>query len=142
MAVYSSSEYSTNAPIAVHGERKGVQMARATVACTAAPSTSDTLNFFYMPPGARVVGGYLSATDMDTNGSPTITLNIGDAGGAARLFSASTVAQAGTTSQTFAAGALDYPYAAKTLVTGVAQANAATGAAGSVTLTLLYVVEE
>jgi hypothetical protein len=128
--------------VAVHGERKGVQMARATVSCTAAPATTDTLNFFYLPPGARVVGGYLAASDMDTNGSPTITLNIGDAGAAARLFSASTVAQAGTTSQAFAAGALDYQYAAKTLVTGVAQAKAATGAAGSVTLSLLYVVEE
>ena len=142
MAVYSSSEILTNTPIAVHGERKGVQMARATVVCAAAPATTDTLNFFYLPPGARVVGGYLSATDMDTNGSPTLTLNVGEAGTPARLFSASTVGQAGTASQSFAAGALDYQYAAKTLVTGVAQANAATGAAGSVTLALLYVVEE
>ena len=77
-----------------------------------------------------------------TGGSPTLTLNVGEAGTPARLFSASTVAQAGTASQSFAAGALDYQYAAKTLVTGVAQANAATGAAGSVTLALLYVVEE
>lgn len=142
MATYSSTAYSTNAPIAFHGERAGVQMARAVITCTAAPSTSDALNFFYLPANARVVGGYLAASDMDTNGSPTIALNIGDAGSAARLFSASTVAQAGTTSTTFAAGALDYLYTAKTLITGVASANAATGAAGTVTLCLLYVVED
>ena len=142
MATYSSTDFLTNAPVAVHGERKGVQMARATVACAAAPATIDTLNFFFLPPSARVVGGYLSSTDMDTNGAPTITLNIGDAAAGARLFSAANVAQAGTTSTGFAAGALDYQYAAKTLITGTAQANAATGVAGSVTLTLLYVVEE
>lgn len=142
MATYTSATVANNRPIAYHGYRRNVQIARATVSCTAAPSTSDTLQFFYMPANARIVGGYLSSTDMDTNGSPTITLNIGDSGSAARLFSASTVAQAGTTSQTFAAGALGYQYTSKTLVTGTAQANAATGAAGTVELVLLYVVED
>lgn len=142
MATYSSPTYSQKRPIAYHGDRRDVQMARAVVTCAAAPSTSDTMNFFYMPANARIVGGYLLSSDMDTNVSPTITLDIGDSGGAARLFSASTVSQAGTTSTTFAAGALGYQYTAKTLVTGTAHANAATGAAGTVELCLLYVVED
>lgn len=142
MTTYISAPVANNRPIAYHGQFRNVQMRRAAVTCAASPATTDTLQFFYMPPNARVVGGYLLSSDMDTNGSPTITLNIGDAGSAARLFSASTVAQAGTTSQTFANGGLGYQYTAKTLVTGTAQANAATGAAGTVELVLLYVVED
>jgi len=142
MATYQSPAVANKNPVAVHGQRFNVQEFRQTVTCTAAPSTSDTLQFGYMPKGARVVGGYLTATDMDTNGSPTITLNIGDAGSAARLFSASTVAQASTLSLEQTVGGLDYQYTAKTLITGTAQANAATAAAGTVTLCLLYVVED
>lgn len=142
MATYNSTHVANKRPTAFHGFRRNVQVARAVVACTAAPSTSDTLNFFDMPKGAVVVGGYLKSDDMDTNGSPTITLNIGDAGSATRLFSASTVAQAGTAALEQTAGALGYQYTAKTRITGTAQANAATGAAGNVELCLLYVVED
>lgn len=141
MATYSSTNYSNNVPAASHGLSGNVKTAYASVSCTAAPSTSDTLNFFYLPAGARVVGGWLKASDMDTNGSPTLTLNIGDSGDADRLFAASTVGQAGTASNTFAATGILYQYASKTLITGVANANAATGAAGTVELCLHYVVE-
>lgn len=142
MATYSSPAYTAVNPVRVHGESSGVQTVVQTVTCTAAPATTDTLNFFYLPANSRVVGGWLSASDMDTNGAPTIALNIGDAGSASRYFAASTVAQAGTATQTMAATGLGYLNTSKTLVTGVASANAATGAAGTVTLCLQYVVED
>lgn len=78
---------------------------------------------------------------MDTGGSPSLTLNIGDSGDADRLFAASTVGQAGTLSSALATTGAGYQYTSKTLITGVANANAATGAAGTVNLTVLYVVE-
>lgn len=142
MATYSSSAYSNNGPIATHGPAGNVKVAYASITCTAAPATTDTLNFFYLPKGARALYWILEASDMDTNGSPTLTLNIGDSGSAARIFSASTVGQAGTAAVSTAVGGLAYSYTSKTLVTGVAQANAATGAAGTVDLTCLYVVED
>lgn len=142
MTVYASADVLTNAPVAVHGERKGVQMARATVNCTAPPSITDTFNFFYLPPGARVVGGYLSATDMDANLAPSLTFNIGDTGNPSRLFQGSVVGQAGTTTTAFAPGGLDYQYPVKTLVNGTVLNNAGNGVPGSLTLSLLYVVEE
>lgn len=142
MATYSSTAYSNVAPVAVHGQAAQVQTAYALVTCTAAPSTSDTLNFFYLPANARVLAAVLKASDMDTNGSPTITLNIGDSGSAARYFSASTSAQAGTVDASMAAAGRFFKTTAKTLVTGVAQANAATGAAGTVELMIEYVVED
>jgi hypothetical protein len=141
MATYSSSAYTNNDPIPLHGLGGSVKVKRAVVSCTAAPSTSDTLNFFYMPNGARVHLAILEADDMDTNGTPTLTLNVGDSGSATRLFSASTVGQAGTLSSAIATAGGDYLYTAKTLVTGVAANNAATGAAGTVTLTVFYTVE-
>jgi hypothetical protein len=142
MATYSSPAYSASNPVRAHGEGFTVQTVTATVTCTAAPSTSDTINFFYLPANARVVGGFLSSSDMDTNGTPTLALNIGDSGSASRYFSASTVGQAGTASTAIAVAGLGYLNTSKTLVTGVASNNAATGAAGTVTLNLQYVVED
>lgn len=141
MATYSSTNYSNRTPIAGSGAAASAKVAYATVSCTAAPSTSDTLNFFYLPIGARVIHSTLMATDMDTNGSPTLTLNIGDSGSAARLFSASTVGQAGTLSTAIATTGLGYQYTTETLITGTAANNAATGAAGTVTLIVTYTVD-
>jgi hypothetical protein len=144
MATYNSDKYSTTAqpPIASHGISGGVKALFATVVCAAAPATTDTINFGYLPKNARVLYAMLESTDMDTNGSPALTLNVGDSGSATRLFSASTVGQAGTASAATATAGLGYLTTDRTLITGVAQANAATGAAGTLYLTVLYTVEE
>lgn len=141
MATYTSPAVAGNQPIASPaGYADNVKVARAVVTCAASPATTDTMQFFYLPAGARVHLAVLEATDMDTGG-PTLTLNIGDAGAAARLFAASTVGQAGTVSTAIATTGADYQYTAKTLITGTAAANATTGAAGSVTLTVFYTIE-
>jgi hypothetical protein len=141
MAVYNSSQIANSAPALSHGAAGGVKVAFASVACTAAPSTSDTLNFFDLPAGSRVLFAVLEADDMDTNGTPLLALNIGDAGSAARLFSASTVGQAGTLSSAIATAGAGVSFTSKTRITGTASTNAATGAAGSVYLTVFYTVE-
>jgi hypothetical protein len=141
VATYNSTQVGNSLPTLTHGIAGNVKVAYGEVVCSAAPSTSDTLNFFDLPPNSRVLMAVLESDDMDTNASPTITLNIGDSGSATRYFSASTVAQAGTASTALAAGGVGFKNTAKTRVTGVAQANAATGAAGTVRLAMLYVVE-
>lgn len=141
MATYTSDNVKSRRGIAAGGSVGDVKVAYAEVTCGAAPSTTDTIEFFYLPAGARVLMATLEATDMDTNGAPTITLNVGDSGSATRLFSASTVAQAGTASSALAVAGAGHKYTSKTLITGVAAANATTGAAGTVYLTVLYVVE-
>lgn len=141
MATYSSPQYVNNVPALSHGLAGNVKAAYADVSCAAAPSTSDTLNFFYLPAGARIVMAVLESTDMDTNGSPTLTLNIGDSGDPDRLFAASTVGQAGTLSSAIAVTGFGNAFTSRTLITGVANANAATGAAGTVSLAVFYVVE-
>lgn len=140
MAIYNSTNVANKTGVASGGPAGNVLVAYAEVTCTAAPSTADTINFFDLPAGARVIQATLEATDMDTGG-PTLTLNVGDAGSATRLFSASTVAQAGTLSTAIAVAGQGYKYTSKTRITGVAQANATTPAAGTLYLTVLYVVE-
>lgn len=141
MAIYSSAQYTAGLPAQAHGLNGMEQVAYALVNCTAAPSTSDTINFFYLPPNARIISAVLKATDMDTGG-PTLTINVGDSGAAARYFSASIAAQAGTVDRAMAVAGQFYKTTGKTLVTGVAQANATTPAAGTLELAITYVVED
>ena len=141
MATYNSTNVQNKSGVSAGGPAGNVLVAYAEVACTAAPATTDTINFFDLPAGARVLQATLESTDMDTNGTPTLTLNVGDSGDADRLFAASTVGQSGTASTAVAVTGAGYKYTSKTRITGVANANAATGAAGTLYLTGLYVVE-
>lgn len=139
MGTYNSVQLAANQPMAVHGDAAEVQTARFVLNTTAVLTTADILNFGYMPLGARLVGGYLTATDLDA--STGLTINIGDAGSATRLFNASTLGQAGGNAA-LPVAALDYQYTAKTLITGSIGANATTTASGQLVLSLQYVVED
>ncbi len=141
MATYLSDNVRLKQGVSAGGPAGNVNSAYAEVVCGAALTTADTLEFFFLPAGARVLSATLEATDLDTNVTPLLTLNIGDSGSATRLFSASTVGQAGTAAAATAVGGLNYKYTSKTKIVGVPQANAATGTAGSVYLNVLYVVE-
>lgn len=140
MATYTPDNFGRT-PIIGNGDGGSVKAAHWVVTCAAAPATTDTINFGYLPANARVLASTIEATDMDTNGAPTLTLNVGDSGSATRLFSASTVGQAGTASTALAVAGNGYKYTAKTLITGVAANNAATGAAGTIYLTVFYTVD-
>jgi hypothetical protein len=140
MATYSATNYNKTG-VSAHGFAGNVKAKHWTVACAASPATTDTINFGYLPANARVLLAVLESTDMDTNGTPLLALNVGDASSAARLFSASTVGQAGTLSSAIAVAGAGYKYTAKTLITGTASANAATGAAGTLYLTVFYIVD-
>lgn len=141
MATYSATDYLTK-PIPTHGQANNLKAFYFEVTCSAAPSTSDTINFGYVPKNFRLLGASLESTDMDTGGSPSLTINVGDSGDADRIFAASTVGQAATLSSAMATTGFGYKYTDKTLITGVAQANAATGAAGTLYLALWGIQED
>ena len=141
MATYSATNYLTT-PVVTHGLANNLKAFYFEVACTAAPSTSDTINFGYVPKNFRLLHATIEATDMDTGGSPTLALNVGDSGDADRLFAASTVGQAGTQSSAITTNGFGYKYTDKTLITGVASANAATGAAGTLYLAVFGIQED
>ena len=106
MAIYNSTQFTKNAMRPTHGERTNQQTMQATVALTTALVAADTINMLRLPPYARVIGAVVSADQLDTNGTPTLALTVGDlgvgvAGGsnyvapnAARYFTATTVGRA------------------------------------------------
>lgn len=136
-----NSPIATKAPFG-HGLSGNVKGYFTEVTFAAAPTTSDPINFFKVPAGFRVLGAILEASDMDTDGTPTITLNVGDSGSATRLFSASTVAQAGTSAVATAVTGIFHQYTTETTITGVAQANATAGASGTLRLCVYGLLED
>lgn len=130
------------APSPAHGQAATLQWLYCSVALTAALTTSDTFAFFTLPKNARVHLATLKCTDIDTNGSPTVTINVGDAGSSTRYFSASTVGQAGTVDIAIAAAGRLYKTTAKTPIVGSVGTGAATGVAGTLELAIGYVVED
>ena len=142
MTAYNSTQFAAKNPIPMHGQSGDIQVQYCSVPLSAALTAADTLNFFYLPPNARVHNAILKCTDIDTNGSPTVTLNVGDAALATRYFSASVVGQAGTVDASMQAAGRFFKTTARTLVTGTVQANAATGVAGTLELAIHYVVED
>lgn len=89
-----------------------------------------------VPAGFTATNLYAAASDMDTNGSPTLALNLGDAGSANRLLSASNIGQAGTSTSTIATTGAYYTYTADTDIILQPSTNAATAAAGTLTVYL------
>jgi hypothetical protein len=107
-------------------------------------TTADSANVCQLPVGAIVLAVLLEADDLDTGGSPTLTLNVGDAASANRYFAASTVAQTGVTAVATAATGLFYTVTGTndTMVRVAVQANAATSAAGTVRIAVEYVLPQ
>ena len=137
MANYQSKQYA-NSPTAFAGAPvSGAMMALYyEVSITANAANGDTFDFGIAPKGFRVFGGCLEATDIDTNGAPTVTINVGDSGSASRLFSSSTVGQAGTADRALAVAGQHFLYTADTVVTGIINAGPATGTTGTLYLSL------
>jgi hypothetical protein len=67
----------------------------AELALTVAPVINDVYQMIKVPAGARILGWALGADDIDTNGSPAVTLSLGDGASTARYVSASTIGQTG-----------------------------------------------
>lgn len=125
-----------------HGLMKNKKIAYATLTVAAVDLTLNALHgMFRLPKNSVIVGIILKASDLDTNGTPTITLSVGDSGNTARYLSASTVAQAGGVVTTLAVGGMFYKLTVDTLITVLVAAAAATGAAGTIELSLEYYVD-
>lgn len=112
-----------------------------TIAVTAAQAgaVNTLLGSVRLPLNAEIVGIVLDSDALDSNGSPTMTISIGDAASDARLLAANTVCRAGGVVVTPAKGAIGFQYTAETLIQVKVKAAAATGAAGNIKYGILYV---
>lgn len=136
MATYNSKQYA-NSPKSMVGAFPGNMIAfywEVTISANAA--NGDIFNFGVVPKGFRVLGATLESTDIDTNGTPTAAINVGDAGSATRYFSSSTVGQAGTASAASATAGLHYLNTDDTLIVGTITTGPATGTTGTVYLSM------
>ena len=136
MAAYTSKQYANSPNVFVGGGDANMICFFWEVSITANAANGDTFTFGKVPKGFRVLGGCLESTDIDTNGSPTVTINVGDSGSATRLFSASTVGQAGTADRALAVAGQHYLYTDDTIVTGIIPTGPATGTTGTLQLSL------
>jgi len=139
MATYTSSLMNTNQKAAprVGGQAVTVYSELAVTTATA----GDVYKMIPIPSGARIVDWGMGADDIDSNGTPTVTLSLGDSGSSTRYVSASTIGQTGAApvdaklktgyGNLFSAD----DYIAITVGTG-----AATFAAGSVRCHVTYVI--
>jgi hypothetical protein len=133
-----------------YGVRRGAGWSRqpiedgVTISCTTAmiDNTNDSIELFWLPKGAVILGVVASASDMDSNGSPTLAFNIGDSGSNSRLMVATAVGQAGTLSSTLAPTGHMYKYTADTKLVAYVSTAAATAVAGTLTVSVRYFVDE
>lgn len=146
---YNTSVYATKQPANnSHGFNDSSVHLHATSPSISTWATNDVINVGYIPPNAVVVGATLkAASQLDSNGSPTLTLDLG-VSGTAQLWKAAitTVGRASgaTADMTMAgAGALyKNTSGAKQLVIITVHAGAATAVAGTLEVDLEYYVED
>jgi hypothetical protein len=133
--------YSTNnPPMPGYGEARTLKVYGGALALlTTDLALNRTVALFRVPAGFVVCDLKVSATDMDTNGTPTLTFKLGDTGDDDRLLAASTLGQAGTSSFTslVATTGLLYQYTSETEILMTCSAAAATAAAGTLTVALI-----
>lgn len=117
---------------------------RAAAAAPATLAANDLLKMARLPAGYIITGGYLAATDLDTNASPAITMTVGlmDVDDTALdadtdLLTAATVGQDGSLAK-FATGLTQGPFTVDKIVAVKVVAAGATKAAGTVTCQVEY----
>lgn len=143
MAIYTtqrSQVYGTT--YGVGGVRQVIEDGVSVAMTTAMiDNVNDEVELFWVPAGAVIVGITASATDMDSNGTPTLAFDIGDDSDEDRLMAASTIGQAGTLSQTLARTGHMYKYSSATKIKAYVQAAAATAVAGTLSVSIRYFVD-
>lgn len=109
---------------------------------TAAPAANDVYEMLRVPKNARITRVILKSTDIDTGGSPSIVLDVGDTGDTDRLIDGATIGQAGGTSTSLVSSTGQfYQYTSETVISVLVQAGPATGAAGTLELAVSYVLQ-
>lgn len=150
MATVSSTKVASTVP--AREPHSGVVAVKATYTHPATGDGSaagDIIQMVKVPKGAMILDLALSAEDLDTNGSPTITLDVGDGGDVDRFIDGATIGQTGgivRLGQGVAAAAVDgahgYVYTEDDTIDVKVVDAAATKAAGTITLTVLYTLED
>lgn len=144
MPIFTTAKSQTYGTVLGQGISRALITDTVTVSLTTAmiDNANDEVELLWVPKGAVFDSAVLSATDMDSNGSPALAIDVGDDGDEDRIFAASTVGQAGTLSQAFARTAHAYKWTSATKIKAYIQTASATAVAGTLTFTIRYFVDE
>ena len=144
---YQTLNYSQNQPSGTgHGNYKTNTSLHAVSGSISTWAANDTILVGYLPANAVVQNVILkAASQLDSNGAPTLTFDVGLVG-AAQLFKAAvtTVGRAAgaTADTTITAAGLLYKTTAKSTVVVTVHNAAATAVAGAVEVDVDYYVED
>lgn len=143
MATYETDKSRLTGISAGQGHYRGLTTDTAIIAMTTAmiDNANDDVGLLYIPAGAVIVSATLAATDMDTNGTPALAIDVGDSADEDRLFAASTVGRDGTLSTALARTGFLYKYTNRTQLRAYIQTAAATAAAGTLYFSVTYFVD-
>lgn len=136
MATYTTSLSQTYGPAYGPGHaRQEIVAIACSIAMTTAmlDNANDEVELGWAPEGFVVTGVALYGTDMDTNGTPALVVDVGDDSDEDRLIAAATTGQTATSSVALASTGFLYKYATRTKVKLYINTAAATAAAGTYT---------
>lgn len=118
------------------GEARTMKTLGRRVTMTAADLvTGGVVEAFVVPAGFTVTGIIAVSTDLDA-GTNAMTLSVGDAASSTRFLNASTIGQAGTSTQTLASTGLLFAYTADTKILITVTLGPTVAAAGTIDLYL------
>ena len=152
MALIARTNYTNGVIPAVTADRAGdVVSQEVTITLSANPTANDTYAFLTLPANHVPVDCILTSDDLDTNGTPPITMSVGvlnaaltaidttSSSGGAAWISASTIGQsAGLARPTTVAISRVTPTSADRIIGVAFPAISATFASGKISLTLIY----
>lgn len=141
MATFIAAKAALDAPVAVSRIAGQPVTVYSEYAIGAALALNDLIRMVKVPAGATVLAVTLGADDLDTGGSPAITLDVGDDGDPDRYIAASTIGQTGAApvSGILKAG-FGYVYTADDTIDILIKAAPATGAtSGTLRLSATYI---
>lgn len=143
MATYETSLSRSSGAVFGPGVARQSITQTAIVAMTTAmiDNANDDVGLFVLPAGAVVTDAAISATDMDTDASPALVIDVGDADDEDRIIAAATVGQAATFTNALAPSGHLYKYTAQTQIRAYVKTAAATGAAGTLKVSVTYFVD-
>lgn len=118
--------------------QSGVVTEIYSAAVTTSLALADTVTGPKIPANCTLLNVILDSDDLDTNGSPTIKWDVGISGTAAKFISASTVSQAGGIATANVAGTVGYTPTSDTAVIAKVNTAAATAAAGTIRIAIVY----
>lgn len=129
-------------PVASRGMANTLVCVAGTVAVgTAGLALNAVTPLVRVPKGFTLIHATLESTDMDTNGSPLLTLAVGDATDNDRILTGLTIGRTGGISSAIAVEGHQFRYTEETTINLTATAAAATAAAGTVQISLLGVID-